>query len=479
MRKSMFNRSIAPLTACVLLLPSAARGQATTFTATGWVNAVLSSGIVYTNSLGQVLVRGVVHTERMQSSDPRVTGQVLVIAEGYYNTDGTANMQGSAYLQVGTWDAAGTNFTPTRGTWELNWKGAIQTNYDTQLTIVGYGVGGIIDGLRLEQTLTVTNASGPIDPTVPYLYAGTIKSAPVTSRVVLDNFDDNRFSCPVSGAGGGGTFIVSEANQQLTFGGRWTSATRKIADSCAWVFPVQAWAVKEGQTVEARADLISLSSAATFTMVSLYHTPMQGYDFALADGWITIWKDNIPRVTCFYLEKVAIKPTNLVLVLALTPVGENLIITGKALDKKSGVVLYQKSVVDTPASDPSLSATELAQLTSCSIWQDVAADLAGVPWKDGGSPVLTVVQDTDGNKPSATATFDNFELRTYEVPEVSIERAVQLTWWNPAGENWAVEGAPTVQGPWLPVQQQDIPSMQKLNLPSSDFMKVFRLVQAP
>jgi hypothetical protein len=319
----------------------------------------------------------------------------------------------------------------------------------------------------------------PLDPSVPYRYSGTIKSAPLKSWLTLDNFDDNRFSCPVFGAGGGGTFIVSEANQQLTFGGRWTSATRNIADSCAWVFPVQAWAVKEGQTVEARADLISLSSAATFTMVSLYHTPMQGYDFALADGWIAIWKDNIPRATCLYLEKVAIKPTNLVLVLALTPVGENLIITGKALNKKSGVVLYQQSVVDTPGSDPSLSATELAQLTGCSVWQDVAADLAGAPWKDGGSPVLTVVQDTDGNKSSATATFDNFELRTYEVPEVSIERGVQLTWWNPAGEIWAVEGAPTVQGPWLPVQQQDIPSMQKLNLPSSDFMKVFRLVQAP
>jgi hypothetical protein len=161
MRKSMFNWSITPITAGALLLSTTALARAATFTATGWVNAVLSPGLVYTNSLGQVLVRGVVHTERMQSSDPRVTGQVLVIAEGCYNSDGAANTQGSAYLQVGTWDLDGTNFTPTHGMWELKWNGVIQTNYDTQLTIEGYGVGGVIDGLRLEQTMTVTNASAP------------------------------------------------------------------------------------------------------------------------------------------------------------------------------------------------------------------------------------------------------------------------------------------------------------------------------
>jgi len=41
----------------------------------------------------------------------------------------------------------------------------------------------------------------------------------------------------------------------------------------------------------------------------------------------------------------------------------------------------------------------------------------------------------------AEATFDNFELRTYEIPPLGIQRAMRLTWPAPAGLNWAVEGA--------------------------------------
>ena len=45
--------------------------------------------------------------------------------------------------------------------------------------------------------------------------------------------------------------------------------------------------------------------------------------------------------------------------------------------------------------------------------------------------------------------------------------------------NFGVEGAPTVQGPWLPVQEPAIPGVQTLNLPANDIMKFFRLRQAP
>ena len=258
----------------------------------------------------------------------------------------------------------------------------------------------------------------------------------MTNRVLLDDFSDNRFTWPVAGAGGGGTFIVTETNQQLTIGGSWKSPTTKIADTCVWAFPVRSWEVQNGRTLEARVELVSLSPAATFAMVSLYHTWEQGYDFSLANGWVAIWKDDIPRVTCFYAEKVAIRTTNVVLILSLTPVGQNTILTGKVLDKMTGAVLYEKSVLDTPASDPSLSAQQLADLTGCRAWQDVGTDVAGAPWKDGVSPVLYVVQDTDGKKPPATATFAKFELRTYEVPQVSIERAVQLSFPATAGVNY-------------------------------------------
>ena len=40
---------------------------------------------------------------------------------------------------------------------------------------------------------------------------------------------------------------------------------------------------------------------------------------------------------------------------------------------------------------------------------------------------LETFQYNDGTKPAAEATFDNLELRTYEIPQVGIERSVRLT----------------------------------------------------
>ncbi|MEK7684435.1 MAG: hypothetical protein AAB466_03320 [Verrucomicrobiota bacterium] len=62
---------------------------------------------------------------------------------------------------------------------------------------------------------------------------------------------------------------------------------------------------------------------------------------------------------------------------------------------------------------------------------------------------------------------------------VGIERAVQLTWPAPAGMNYAVEGGPTVQGPWLPVQDPVLPGLQQMTVPATEAARYFRLRQAP
>ncbi len=188
MRTSKFNWGLASLAACALLLPRTVSAQTTPFTAIGWVNGVQFPGIVCTNALGQGLYRGVVHTVRVQATDPRVTGQVLILSEGAYNADGTVNMQGQGYLQVGTWDG-GTNFTPTGGRWEMNWRGVMQTNYSAQISIAGYASGGTMDAWRLEMTLTRGPATTALDPTVAYLYTGTIQAPPLNTVEVVDDFN--------------------------------------------------------------------------------------------------------------------------------------------------------------------------------------------------------------------------------------------------------------------------------------------------
>jgi hypothetical protein len=93
--------------------------------------------------------------------------------------------------------------------------------------------------------------------------------------------------------------------------------------------------------------------------------------------------------------------------------------------------------------------------------------------------VAGVSQYTDGTLPAVEATFDNFEMRTYEIPPLGIQRAMRLTWPAPAGVNWAVESAPTVQGPWVTIQDPVLPGLQQMTVPANDIMRFFRLHQSP
>jgi len=236
--------------------------------------------------------------------------------------------------------------------------------------------------------------------------------------------------------------------------------------------------VQSGQTIEARVDLVSLSQTATTSLLAIYHQDGQAYVLSVATNSITIWKQYLPGNACFRIDKVTLRNTNVVLVLALTPVGQNVVVTARVLDKDNGAVLYQGSIVDTPASDPTLTQSQVAQLTGGRLWQDIRTDPSGAPWTSGTAPLLGVFQDTDGTKPPAEATFDNLEFRTYEVPQIALERAVRLTWPD-TGTSYLIEAAPTVQGPWLPFQDSVLPGMQQMTAPANGSMKFFRLIQAP
>jgi hypothetical protein len=185
-----------------------------------------------------------------------------------------------------------------------------------------------------------------------------------------------------------------------------------------------------------------------------------------------------PNFSIFACEKAAIRNTNVVLALALTRVQPNLVITVRVLDKADpNTVLFQRTVVDTPNVDPTLTTAQFQALTGMRL-VDLGPDPAGAPFTSFG-PLLGVFQYTDGTKPAVLATFDNLELRTSEVPGVGIERAVRLRWPASATLNYAVKGAPTLQGPWMPVQDTAVPGMNQITAPASELMQFFRLHQSP
>ncbi len=177
-------------------------------------------------------------------------------------------------------------------------------------------------------------------------------------------------------------------------------------------------------------------------------------------------------------EKATVGGTNLVLALALTRVQTNLVITARVVGNHGqGDVLFQRSVVDTPLADPSLTWAQFEAVTGIRLgW---SKDQKGTPVFAGDRVGLEIFQNNNGTKPEATATFDNLELRRYEIPPVGVERAVRLTWPESAAADFGVEYAPAAQGPWLPLNNPTWPGFKHITVPSTGDMQFFRLREMP
>jgi len=463
----------AALALLLTALPATAQTD-TPYTATGWLTGVPVPGVLFTNALGEVGLRGNAHTLRVQSTDARLTGQRLAFADGAYQADGTALVWGTAYQEVGTFDAAN-NFTATGGLWEMTYRGTMPADNSLQLHIVGRGSGGSIEGWRFEEDLTKA-AGAPWDPADPYPYTGTIKPPPLNTSEVVDNFDDD-IPAGWTADGSGPYFPPLETNQQFTVRGNWPGlVTHEQVDTWKWPYLRKNWSVANNQTLECRVDLVRMSENATNAAGCIFWSDsaggsyllLKGRDFIQVGKWV---EGGSGGVAVFFHELAVIKNTNVILSLALTRVNPNVVLTVRVLDKDNqAAVLYQRSVVDTPQADPALTSAELSDLSGMNL--NVFAD-SGAPRTSGNLIMLSAFQYTDGTQPQLDVTYDNLELRTSEIPPLGIGQLVALTW--PDVGSYSVEGAPSVQGPWLPVNDTVSPGMKQTTVPASQPAQFFRL----
>jgi len=158
----------------------------------------------------------------------------------------------------------------------------------------------------------------------------------------------------------------------------------------------------------------------------------------------------------FFHETVLIKNTNVVLALAVTRVNPNVILTARVLDKENNnAVLYERSVVDTPSVDRTLTQAEMEAASG--MHMDAGTDV-GPPITSGSEVFLDLFQYTDGTKPAAEVTYDNLERWTSIFlvwrPEIAIQLLsnsspkVNLTLSAAPNSSWAFERAPELTGPW-------------------------------
>ena len=163
---------------------------------------------------------------------------------------------------------------------------------------------------------------------------------------------------------------------------------------------------------------------------------------------------------------------------ALTRQGPNVVITTRVVDKADpSRVLFAHSYLDTPASDTSLTTSQLQALTGMHI-TGFFPDAAEPPPNVVGA-CLGLFQYTDGKQPVPTAVYDNLEMRTSEIPPVCLERALLLSWPASATINYGVQAAPAVQGPYVPVEDLAIPGFQTMTVPANSSAQFYRLFQAP
>lgn len=477
---SCLHASAAFLPLILLGLAGLPIRAASNVTATGWLQAVPVPGITCSNSSG-VYLKGNVHVVRILSDDERARGRLQAWMDVAYQPDGTAIFSGPAYSEVGNWDSAGTTFTPTGGVWALNYSGVVHVDGSSQYSMAGYGIGGNIEGLRLSATMTRANQ----EPTTPYLGSGTITPAPLNIRDVVDDFANDQFTWPARGVGARdnptGTFFASETNQQLTIGGTWPRPSSSTIEATAWANPTHPWVVSAGQTIEARVDVLALSPTAAGAQLALWGASggAQAYYVLVGRGGIALAKLQWNGLAIFRAVQAPLKDTNIMLSLALTPVGNNVVLMGKVLDKDSGGVMAQVVATDTPASDPTLSASELAAVIGGRVWpRGIVTDPVGPPLTSGACPLISLHQESDVAPVTAFAIFDNLELQTYEVPQVGYERALRL-FWPDTGMNFVVEGTTDLKSPWLPVQSSEIPGVHYFTVPTSAQQGFFQLQQAP
>jgi hypothetical protein len=279
----------------------------------------------------------------------------------------------------------------------------------------------------------------------------------------------------------------SRINQQLyiygTFG---PTPTNSPTDTYACAYhPIPiAGALPDQQTLEARVDLMSANQNDAWASLQFYWSDGSGRAYALFKDQdeIALMKswNAAQSLAFFFWTNLPVKNTNVTLVLSLTRQGSNLSINTFVLDKdNANAVLFERTVIDTPQSDPVLPNRAVKGILA-------ALDFVGTPWPVTQAPDsvelgMGWVNPLSSSQGAAQVIYDNLEVWRYQTPQLDIQNAVVLSWPVTAAQ-FVVESAPGVNGPWDTVPDpwlRTTATQIQMSVPASDNMRLFRLRFTP
>ncbi len=314
---------------------------------------------------------------------------------------------------------------------------------------------------------------------MPLALTAGISTVSAQTLVWSDNFDDNNLNGWSQLRG-----QINEVNRQFVAYGSFGpfQTNNPLATHAAGIHSIPtSGPLPDNQTLELRADSIGTSENDALAGLA-FNSEGQGYAFFMDEDEVAMMKfySGGTAYAMFFYETRPLRNGNVTLVLALTRRGSNVEITTRVLDKvNANAVLFERTVTDTPQADPVLpNRAYRGALTG--------PDVAGTPWPVGAMPgtvelTMTWVNSQRPPAGSATAIYDNLEVWQYESPQLTIQRAVVLSWPVTSGQ-FILESARSVEGPWEPVPNpwwRTNAAQNDVSILAPDSAKFFRLRLGP
>jgi len=312
-----------------------------------------------------------------------------------------------------------------------------------------------------------------------FVLAAVALSPPVTVAAVIDDFDGDQplwdgWNPPT--APSEPPALAELVSKCLRISAHFTTPTdpANLFPHVCNVYYSRSLPLHQEQTLKLRADLAGLSRDNVFACLITMDTKGGEYILMRDANEIALlkWSPTDGFSVAFW-ETQSQDYLGGVLMLALRPGRDDLLIETTIFNLSTGETLFQRTVRDTPASDWGVP-------DPLPHGWDIFGPDVGPPYRGDLEVVgLRMAHDTDGQQGPAWVLFDNLESRTGVATTLTIEKTVTLSWPHDTVDEMIVVGADSVDpSVWTPYPAPIAKQFGQLciTVPTTQSQQIFKLV---